>query len=161
MNVPNTDKTPGDFAFDVYAIGRASLACGKFCLGYFAEQTRVKKNAKKMLNTKQNCFSYSSASPRNDKQCSAKQCFANQANRCLGWITHGYALATRPYICKRTPTYGDESDKLGARFTQVKNTPRTFLISYANVRIVRNTVGIRPGWKTAKSSNYTSQNTLV
>ena len=36
-----------------------------------------------MWNTKQNCFSHSSASPRNDKQCSAKQCFANQTNRCL------------------------------------------------------------------------------
>ena len=36
-----------------------------------------------MRNTKQNCFSHSSASPRNDKQCSAKQCFANQTNRCL------------------------------------------------------------------------------
>ena len=34
-------------------------------------------------------------------------------------------------------------------------------ISFANVRIARNTVRIRPGWKTAKSSNYTSQNTLV
>ena len=45
-------------------------------------QTRV-KNAKQMRNTKQNCFSHSSASPRNDKQCSAKQCFANQTNRCL------------------------------------------------------------------------------
>ena len=40
-------------------------------------------NAKQMRNTKQNCFSHSSASPRNDKQCSAKQCFANQTNRCL------------------------------------------------------------------------------
>ena len=36
-----------------------------------------------MRNTKQNCFSHSSASPRNDKQCSAKQCFVNQTNRCL------------------------------------------------------------------------------
>ena len=36
-----------------------------------------------MRNTKQNCFSHSSASPRNDKQCSAKQCFANQTNRSL------------------------------------------------------------------------------
>ena len=44
---------------------------------------RESKNAKQMLNTKQNCFSHSSASPRNDKQCSAKQCFANQTNRCL------------------------------------------------------------------------------
>ena len=42
-----------------------------------------RKNAKQMRNTKQNCFSHSSASPRNDKQCSAKQCFANQTNRCL------------------------------------------------------------------------------
>ena len=41
------------------------------------------KTLKKMRNTKQNCFSHSSASPRNDKQCSAKQCFANQTNRCL------------------------------------------------------------------------------
>ena len=44
---------------------------------------RESKNAKQMRNTKQNCFSHSSASPRNDKQCSAKQCFANQTNRCL------------------------------------------------------------------------------
>ena len=44
---------------------------------------RESKNAKQMRNTKQNCFSNSSASPRNDKQCSAKQCFANQTNRCL------------------------------------------------------------------------------
>ena len=36
-----------------------------------------------MRNTKQNCFSHSSASPRNNKQCSAKLCFANQTNRCL------------------------------------------------------------------------------
>ena len=43
----------------------------------------------------------------------------------------------------------------------VKNTSRTLFTSYASVRIVRNTVRIRPGWKTAKSSNYTSQNTLV
>ena len=41
------------------------------------------KNAKQMRNSKQNCFSHSSVSPRNDKQCSAKQCFANQTNRCL------------------------------------------------------------------------------
>ena len=45
--------------------------------------TNESKNAKQMRNTKQNCFSHSSASPRNDKQCSAKQCFANQTNRCL------------------------------------------------------------------------------
>ena len=44
---------------------------------------RESQNAKQMRNTKQNCFSHSSASPRNDKQCSAKQCFANQTNRCL------------------------------------------------------------------------------
>ena len=44
---------------------------------------RESKNAKQMRNTKQNCFSHSSTSPRNDKQCSAKQCFANQINRCL------------------------------------------------------------------------------
>ena len=44
---------------------------------------RESKNAKQIRNTKQNCFSHSSASPRNDKQCSAKQCFANQTNRCL------------------------------------------------------------------------------
>ena len=44
---------------------------------------RESKNAKQMRNTKQNCFSHSSASPRNDKQCSPKQCFANQTNRCL------------------------------------------------------------------------------
>ena len=44
---------------------------------------RESKNAKQMQNTKQNCFSHSSASPRNNKQCSAKQCFANQTKRCL------------------------------------------------------------------------------
>ena len=44
---------------------------------------RESKNAKQMRNTKQNCFSHSSASPLNYKQCSAKQCFANQTNRCL------------------------------------------------------------------------------
>ena len=44
---------------------------------------RGSKNAKQMRNTKQNCFSHSSASSRNNKQCSAKQCFANQTNRCL------------------------------------------------------------------------------
>ena len=48
-----------------------------------ARHKRESKNAKQMRNTKQNCFSHSSASPRNDKQCSAKQCFANQTNRCL------------------------------------------------------------------------------
>ena len=26
------------------------------------------------------------------------------------------APVTRPYICQRTPTYGDTSDRLGARF---------------------------------------------
>ena len=36
-----------------------------------------------MRNTKQNCFWHSYASPRNNKQCSAKQCFANQTNMCL------------------------------------------------------------------------------
>ena len=44
---------------------------------------RESKNAKQMRNTKQNCFWHSSASPRNNKQCSAKQCFANQTNMCL------------------------------------------------------------------------------
>ena len=44
---------------------------------------RESKNAKQMRNTKQNCFSHSSVSPRNNKQCSAKQCFANPTNRCL------------------------------------------------------------------------------
>ena len=48
-----------------------------------ARRKRESKNAKQMRNTKQNCFSDSSASPRNNKQCSAKQCFANQTNRCL------------------------------------------------------------------------------
>ena len=55
-------------------------------LTFTAYQVRRKqesKNAKQMLNTKQNCFSHSSASPGNDKQCFAKQCFANQTNRCL------------------------------------------------------------------------------
>ena len=47
---------------------------------------------------------------------------------------------TRPYICQRTPTHGDTSDKLGARFIQVKSTSRTFFLSYANIHIVRNTV---------------------
>ena len=51
-----------------------------YCKG---RHKRESKNAKQMRNTKQNCFSHSSASPRNDKQCSAKQCFANQTNRCL------------------------------------------------------------------------------
>ena len=44
---------------------------------------RESKNAKQMRNTKQNCFTHSSASPRNEKHCSAKLCFANQTNRCL------------------------------------------------------------------------------
>ena len=42
-----------------------------------ARRKRESKNAKQMRNTKQNCFSHSFASPQNDKQCSAKQCFAN------------------------------------------------------------------------------------
>ena len=29
---------------------------------------------------------------------------------------HSNAPVTRPYICQRTPTYRDTSDKLGARF---------------------------------------------
>ena len=29
---------------------------------------------------------------------------------------NGNATVTRPYICQRTSTYGDTSDKLGARF---------------------------------------------
>ena len=69
------------------------------------------------------------------------------------------APVTRPYICQRTLKYGDTSDKLGARFIEVKNTSRTFFISYAIVHIVRNTVRISPGWN--YSSNYKSQNTLV
>ena len=59
---------------------------GDLCMPLFIPKGRHKresKNAKQMRNTKQNCFSHSSASPRNDKQCSAKQCFANQTNRCL------------------------------------------------------------------------------
>ena len=51
-----------------------------FCKG---RRKRESKNAKQMRNTKQNCFSHSSASPRNNKQCPAKQCFANQTNRYL------------------------------------------------------------------------------
>ena len=43
-----------------------------------AQRKQESKNAKQVRNTKQNCFSHSSASPRNDKQC-----FANQTNRCL------------------------------------------------------------------------------
>ena len=42
--------------------------------------------SQKTLNiceTRNKTFSHSSASPRNDKHCSAKQCFANQTNRCL------------------------------------------------------------------------------
>ena len=50
---------------------------------YKARRKRESENAKQMRNTKQNCFSHSSASPRNYKQCSAKQCFAIQTNRCL------------------------------------------------------------------------------
>ena len=40
---------------------------------FFARRKRESKNAKQMRNTKQNCFSHSSATPRNNKQCSAKQ----------------------------------------------------------------------------------------
>ena len=76
----------------------------------------------------------------------------------LSSISDYNAPVTRPYICQRTPTYGDMSDKLGARFIQVKNTSVTFFIGYPNVHIARDTVRIRSSWKTAKSSNYTSQN---
>ena len=48
-----------------------------------ARRKRESKNAKQRRNTKQNCFSHSSASPRNNKQCFAKRCFANQTNICL------------------------------------------------------------------------------
>ena len=48
-----------------------------------ARRKRESKNAKQMRNTKQNGFSHSYASPRNDKQCSAKLCFANLTNMCL------------------------------------------------------------------------------
>ena len=68
-------------------------------------------------------------------------------------MLYSYAPVTQPYICQRTPTYGDTSDKLDAHFIYVKNTSRTFFISY--------TVRIRPDWKTAKSSNHASQNTLM
>ena len=51
-------------------------------------------------------------------------------------MLYSYAPVTQPYICQRTPTYGDTSDKLDARFIYVKNTSRTFFISY--------TVRIRP-----------------
>ena len=58
-------------------------AISHICSKRKARPKRESKNAKQMRNTKQNCFSHSSASPRNDKQCSAKQCFANQTNRYL------------------------------------------------------------------------------
>ena len=60
----------------VRASGRHPISCK-------GRSKRESKTAKQMRNTKQNCYSHSSASPRNDKQCSAKQCFANQTNRCL------------------------------------------------------------------------------
>ena len=53
---------------------------------------RESKNAKQMRNTKQNCFSHSFASPGNVKQCSAKQCFANQTTRCLAGFVSGSDL---------------------------------------------------------------------
>ena len=53
------------------------------CVSIKGRHKRESKNAKQMRNTKQNCFSHSSASPRNDKRCSAKQCFAKQKNGCL------------------------------------------------------------------------------
>ena len=46
-----------------------------------------------MRNTKQNFFSHSFASPRNDKQRSAKQCFANQTTRCpTGFVSRSDLL---------------------------------------------------------------------
>ena len=63
--------------------GRADSVMDSHCIhpGFTTRKARRKresKNAKQMRNTKQNCFSHCSASPRNDKQC-----FANQTNRCL------------------------------------------------------------------------------
>ena len=42
----------------------------------------INNKAKQMRNIKRNYFSHLSASPRNDKQSFAKQCFANETNRC-------------------------------------------------------------------------------
>ena len=42
-----------------------------------AQRKQTSKNAKQMRDTNRNCFSHSSASYRNDKQC-----FVNQTNRC-------------------------------------------------------------------------------
>ena len=73
---------------------------------------RESKNAKQMRNTKQNCFSHSSASLRNDKQCSAKQCFANQTNKCLAgfasrsdlfWCCVVVAIYATAITCLATP----------------------------------------------------------
>ena len=53
--------------------------------------------SQKTLNkceTRNKTFSQSSASPRNDKQCSAKQYFANQTNRCLA----GFASRSDPFL---------------------------------------------------------------
>ena len=47
-----------------------------------AKRKRTSKNAKQMRNKKRNCFFIFFCVTRNDKQCVAKQCFANQTNRC-------------------------------------------------------------------------------
>ena len=64
-----------------------------FLLIFLKPGANESKNAKQMRNTKQNCLSYSSATPRNDKQCSAKQCFANQTNRSLA----GFEYRSDPF----------------------------------------------------------------
>ena len=56
---------------------------------YYQNQASVRaatNESQKTLNkceTRNKIVFHTSASPRNNKQCSAKQCFANQTNRCL------------------------------------------------------------------------------
>ena len=61
-----------------------------------AQHKWTSKNAKHMRNTKRNCFSLLSASPRNDKQC-----FANQTNRCpAGFATRSELFRDSAHINK-------------------------------------------------------------
>ena len=53
------------------------------------------------------------------------------------------AVVTQAYLCKRTPTYGNMSDKSSVSFVQRKNTLQYVVLSYKNVHIVKNSVQIQ------------------
>ena len=89
-----------------------------------------------------------------------KQCRLRYARNL--YVLHTYFITfvavTRPYVCQRTPTYWSTLGKLRARFVHVKRTFRYVFIRNENGHMA---ICVRFYWKPAKSSSYTSTNTLV